>query len=1062
MPGCHDIDVSDRAAIDELLDRAVAAINQGDRQSAATLAAQVLSVDHDNVDANDLLGAPSGDGEIRRLTILFADLVDSTVLSTRVEPETYHLLVGRYRQRVLEIVDQYEGHIGSTAGDGLLAVFGHPVAHEDDARRAVQAGLEITRAVARLAEQARRRFGLDIAVRVGVHRGLVYLDIAHDDVYGLAANLAARVSGLAPAGTLVVSDAVEPLIRNTFDLQARPAAPVKGVDGLIDHHLVLGERVETRVRRGLLLGRDRELEHLRKCWTRAATGTLTTPGVVLRGEAGIGKSRLAAAAAELAEQSGSTVLELTGSPFHVDAGLYPVRTLLERRCGITRQTDARDRLRLLENEVRVVGLDPNTAVPLLTPVLGIGETADYEQAAAEGAALYRMIAESVQAYLLACFAGAPGLVVVEDAHWFDHSTLEVVASVLRASQGRLLSVITTRRPVPVDLPVDELELKPLTDRETDALISALDPGLSAEHRAAVADRCDGVPFYIEQVVTSVGEAGVPDALYEPLFARLRAHANAVQVLEAAAVIGRYVERGLLFSVVGLSDDEVDDVLDELERAQVLERSGTDTWRFRHELLREVAGELAPPSVRRGLHAKVAEALIGGGADPDWLLVARHYELADRHGDAAAAFQQASADARRRGALIEACTYLSRALTQLEQCEAGPDRDRRELATRLERGFLTAAAETYVSPAVAADFERCLQLGGTDLRDDKLFATLTPLAGHYSARADVDRLLRMVELMRAGLHEGRQWLQPVVDGANGVAEVLRGNYEVARGFLERAVADWAANPHELDSVWFVASDPIASIYQRLAVVRMVQGDLAGADAELARAMQRADSLGFPQAPFSAAFTRFAASMISVEAGQLAKAARLADEILTIAELHGMEGFRVVGIGQRAAVDGLAEIASHPADAIRLDARITTFAGVVDAFRAVELYVYIGFFYGVLARLLVAAGDYSGAQVRLAEGLQIGRETGAHFYDAELIRLRAATHAATEDVRSDLAAALELARGQRAPLFELRAALDHYRIDGVRGRAVLAEAAARMHTPSSCPEALQAKAILEVKR
>src|ERR1700739_936443 len=218
--GCHDIKVTDGrvsstsdgdrrptggAAIDELLDRAVAAINRGDRAAAVALAGQVLAADSANAEAEDLLAVPSDPGEIRRLTIFFADLVDSTVLSTRVEPETYRLLVGRYREQVLCAVNRYEGAIGSPKGDGLLAVFGSPIAHEDDVRRAVHAGLEITHEVARLSDQARRRFGIEINVRVGVHRGLVYLDTAHDDVYGLAANLAARVSGLAPPGTVEVS-----------------------------------------------------------------------------------------------------------------------------------------------------------------------------------------------------------------------------------------------------------------------------------------------------------------------------------------------------------------------------------------------------------------------------------------------------------------------------------------------------------------------------------------------------------------------------------------------------------------------------------------------------------------------------------------------------------------------------------------------------------------------------------------------------------------------------------------------------------------------------------------
>ena len=213
--------------IDELLDRAIQAINSGDRATASALAEQVLAVDSGNQDAEDLLAAPAaGSGELRRLTILFADVVDSTALSTRVEPEIYRKVIGRYRQQVNDIIDRYEGHVFSTKGDGLLAVFGHPKAHENDVRRAVQAGLDITRDVAKLSEQVRSRFGFDISVRVGVHRGLVYLDVAQDDVYGLGANLASRVSGLAPPGSVVVSEAIAPLVRDYFDLEA-PAGPTR-------------------------------------------------------------------------------------------------------------------------------------------------------------------------------------------------------------------------------------------------------------------------------------------------------------------------------------------------------------------------------------------------------------------------------------------------------------------------------------------------------------------------------------------------------------------------------------------------------------------------------------------------------------------------------------------------------------------------------------------------------------------------------------------------------------------------------------------------------------------
>jgi class 3 adenylate cyclase len=193
-------------------------------------------------DAEVLLAYAGGVGEIRRLTLFFADLVDSTALSAQVEPETYRLVVGRYREQVVRIVSRCDGHIGSTKGDGLLAVFGHPITRDDDARRAVQAGLEITREVSRLSDQSQRRFGFGIDVRVGVHQGPVYLDAAHGDFSGLAANVATGISGSAQPGAVVVSDAVETLIRNDFELEACAPAAVKGVEELVIHYLVMSER----------------------------------------------------------------------------------------------------------------------------------------------------------------------------------------------------------------------------------------------------------------------------------------------------------------------------------------------------------------------------------------------------------------------------------------------------------------------------------------------------------------------------------------------------------------------------------------------------------------------------------------------------------------------------------------------------------------------------------------------------------------------------------------------------------------------------------------------------
>ncbi|KUI30190.1 cyclase [Mycobacterium sp. IS-1742] len=1009
------------ATIDEMLDRAVAAVNRGDRATATVLAASVLAADGTNAEAEDLLAVPDQPGQIRRLTLLFADLVDSTVLSTRVEPETYRLLVGRYREKVLRAVNRYGGHIGSTAGDGLLAVFGHPVAHEDDARRAVQAGLQVVRDVARLSEQARRRFGVQIEVRVGVHRGPVYLDTAQDDVYGLAANLAARVSGLAPPGAVVVSDAMATLIRRDFELETIPAAWVKGVEEPVNHHRVVSESASaSRSGRSPLVGRDNELARLRAALARAQAGTLTTPGVLLRGEPGIGKSRLAAAAVDMAAECGAVVLELAGSPLQTDAGLHPIRALLERRCGIVRETGELDRLHRLAAECSACGLDPHSAVPLLAPVLGIEARAGYEPVAAEGDELYELVTAAVTAYLLACLDGA-GLVVAEDLHWFDPSTREVIGALLESAAGRVL-VVMTGRPggwLPSGSNVEVWDLAPLTATQSDALVAALDPGLAADQRAEVVARCDGVPFYIEQVVDGSTESGVPETLYEPLMARLRVSPEVVPVVEAAAVVGRQLDGELLRASVDIPCDEFDRVMGELEDARVLESWGGG-WRFRHELLREVAAELAPPSVRRGLHGRVADILIRS-REPEWRLVAEHYEHAGRFADAAAAYQHASTDARRRGALAEARAHLTRSLAQLEDAPADAERDRLEAALRLERGSLGFAADGYQSPEAAADFERCLQLGPAHLRNDELFETLIAVANYHLIRADLRRADNVIDVLRTHFGQ-RRCAHSVIEVLSGTTALLRGDCGAAQRHLHGGADDLATQGRADDDHGRVVAESKALAQLYLALVALMRGDMNGAEDDLAQAVRLGSGLGFPGTPYLHAYTRSMTTWLCIESGRLGRAADVAADTIDHAERYGLDMWLRVAATWLSAVDALAALADDRCDRTVLTAHSTALATHLDNLRSLGVSLYTTIFDAVIGRLLIAAGELKPARERLQSGLELARHTGMHFYDAELLRLRARTQTTPEVRRADLESARALARRQGARLFETRCGAD----------------------------------------
>jgi class 3 adenylate cyclase len=1059
--------VSAQPTIDELLDQAVRALNRGDRPTADALAGRVLQVDRGNADAEELLAAPADSGEIRRMTIIFADLVDSTALSTRLEPEVYRTVVGRYRDEVLRIVNRYEGHVGSTKGDGVLAVFGHPKAHENDVRRAVLAGLDITREVSTLSEHVRKRFGFEISVRVGIHRGLVYLDTVQDDVYGFAANLAARMCSLAESGTVAVSEKIERLVSNAFELEALPAKAVKGVDGLIVHYRAVAERDITMSVGGPLVGRERELAHLQTSWAEATAGTLATRGIAYRGEGGIGKTRLAYAAVDIAQKTGAPVLGLFGPPFHTDVGLRPIRRMLERRCGIRRDSDAADRLRRLQAEAMQLSLDPAAVVPLLAPVLGVGPESGYEPVRAGGDKLYEQIAKGIHNYLLACLGSGPGLVLVEDMHWFDEDTIEVVQALLREDLGRLLVVITGRQLPSLAGNTQVLELKPLCDTEADELIIALHPGIDPEARRAVRRRCDGMPLYIEEVVAKLKEqpsdsgesSEVPDTLYEMLLARLRSSTNALLVVEAAALIGSVVDGRLLSSVVDLDKRDVDDVLQQLTRGRVLQPV-RDSWRFHHELLREVAAELSPPSLRRALHGRIGDALVAAAADgtPEWPLVAHHYEKAERFDEAAAAYQKASANARQRGALGEARHHLTRALKDIERLAPSRSRDHREVAVRLECGFLASAATGHASTKAAAEFERCLELIG-DEPSLELYATFSALWSYYATRGDLRRATQVMEALRMRLEDMPDWYHAANDAAFGSLAVFRGEFHVARATLEAAAAavDDLGSP-EIEGAWFAPNDPIGGMYTFVAFTRFVQGDLAGAEAAFAQMESRCEKLRFPHGAFTLCYGRDIDALVRTEAGQHDRAIELLVEVADRGHRYGFNEWVMVAASGEAAARAIASVAAGESDAATLQTHIQTMTAVVEAWRAAGIKAFLGWYEGALVRVLTAAGMNDAARERVELARQVADETGWRIYDAELLRLRAHTSEDPAARHTDLRAAIDLAQTQGALIYELRAAADDFELIGEPARAALMDALGRFPSAQTWPELARVRALL----
>ncbi len=1068
------------ATIDELLDRAIEAVNRGDFETAHRLAGQVLQSDATNADAEDLLAADTtSKGELRRVTIMFCDLVGSTALSSRHDPEVYRRIVGRYKETCRHIVeDVYGGRITTITGDGLLILFGFPTVHEDDAHRAVLAGLDIVAAMRQLSARAEREVGESLAARVAVHRGVVYVDIAEQDIYGLAANVAARLHDLAAPGSVVASEAIVHLEGQRFVTEANEPRMVKGIDEPLVSFTVTAERPGSRSEQWStpLIGRDEQLEILRAAWR-------DRPGAVLvRGDAGIGKSRVAAALAAEVAGDGARVVELIGSPTHSASGFHPIRGLLETRCQISRDTDATERLRLLGDHLERAGFDAEALTPLFGPMLGIDAAAGYAAAEADAGKLSAAIASASLDYLTAEAKEDAVCLVADDIQWFDESTLELIGRLIARQVPKLLVVMTARSGVSAPSSgVTLIELTPLSDSESRELIDAIDPaGVTQARRDELVQRSDGVPLYVEELVrgafaTSPPQprdrerhlATVPEVLYEPLLARLYATEGAVNVAEAAAAIGREVDRDLLAAIVDLKSAELDDAIAALVRGFVFEPvSGSgERYRFRHELLREVAYDLLAPSTRRNIHGRVGDALARGVDEDDvidWVALANHYELAERHSESIASYERAANEARRRGALGEARQHLGRAVDLVALLPEGSARDIEEVQLRLRRGFLTVSSEGNGSPQAAADYERCLELAMNDPGGDQMFSTLISLWGYYAVRGRLDQAYQVLDLLQKVLSDERSAFRPENDAGFGMLHWFSGRFTEARDLLEASAAAATSGRDESGESgrrqWFVPNDPLTSISTHLALARFVTGDPRGADAALAEAEERAAPLPFPQGPFSAAYNRSYASWIHLQLGELDRATEIMESTAALAEAHGFAFWSIAAAIQRVAIAIFRNLAGDPIDTAALSGQAAELSGLAMVWQMVDARLFLTPVLTTVGMTLAAIGDAEGARARYDESLALSSDTGARFFDAETLRLRARL---AEDASAELAQlreAFDLASAQGGLVFQLRIARDVMALDPEAGRVLLASTTSRFPADASYPELDSARALL----
>jgi class 3 adenylate cyclase/predicted ATPase len=955
-------------------------------------------------------------GERRHLTVLFADLADSTRLAGELDPEDMRDLIREYQARCSDAIEQHSGYTARFVGDGVLAYFGYPEAHEDDARLAALAGLRIVAA----SEDLRTRLDRDdIAVRVGIHTGEVVVATMGagprgqaNDVVGETPNVAARLQALAGPDEIVVSGDTQELIEGWFELEGLGPQQLKGVVRPIAAYRVTAStaaatRLDARVDRLTpLVGRERERDELLEAWHECAGGGRV---VLLSGQPGIGKSRLAHELYEHVVAAGHRAVRLRCSPYHRNSALYPLLRPLER--AVPPDGTRAERRARLDAELERCGLARAGIAALLAELLAIPSHEAPSAGEESPQRRKRRTLDALQAWLVAQGEGRPLLVVVEDVHWIDPSTLELLGRFFAAEPLEGVLLLVTHRdefvpPWPHRSFVRRLALDHLHAAEVHAVVDRLTGGrpLPEAVEVQIALRADGVPLYVEELTRTVLESGavqehggrlvaagtlperlVPSTLRESLMARLDRLGDAREVAQVLAVQGRDVGADFLAAISQMDRDRLEDGLDQLLSADLLRRreaGGEPTYAYKHSLIRDVAYESLLRSTRRRLHERTAAELASGWygvRDTRPEVIGQHLVAAGLGDQAIPYLRQAGALASRRSATTEAIVHLSTALELLRERPAGSERDHEELSLLLALGAPLTAAKGYSAPEVADVYQRaaelCAPMGG---ETPNLFRALYGTWRVRLLRAEYAEALQLGRRLEdLAAHSAQPTHMAAAHRALGSTLFYTGeDVHAASRHLERVIASEALRAERttfIDELLDVL-DPWIACHAYQAWALWLQGQSDAARRMSDRAMDLAGELGHP---FTRALTLSFDAWLCQFEGDVDATERRAADALALASEQGF-GF---WIGWAEIMQGWAQAAGgRHADGV---ARMRE--GLAH-WRAVGSELGQPYFLTLLASALADAGDLPAARDALAAGEEVAARNGEGWWDPELHRLR----------------------------------------------------------------------------
>ena len=1028
--------------------------------------------------------APVADrvGERRHVTVVFCDLVGSTSISAQLDAEEWRDLVSAYLDAACAAATEMGGHVARKLGDGLMVLFGYPVAQENDAERAARAALSTQRALAAVNRKNTETGKPALNARIGIDTGPVVVDAA-GEIYGDAPNVAARVQALAEPGTVVVTARVQRQIAGLFVAEERGSHELKGVPEPVRLYRLVrasgGGRRAGQRHLTPLIGREEEIAMLMRRWERARQGEGQL--VLLVGEPGVGKSRLIEEFHARLRETAQTWVEWSCSQLLQNTPLHPIAEWGRQRFGGA-DVPAERRLADLENTLTLIKLDAAENVPLLAPLLDIPVPQERMLAIAPEELRRRQFA-ALTGWAIASARVQPVVLVFEDLHWADPTTLDVLRGL--AERGALAPLFIVVAARPEFRPAwsmwshhGTISLAPLDRSQVRDMVAELSArhALSKEVVEDVAARTGGVPLFVEEVTRLLLERGeiggihvIPPSLQQSLMARLDRLGPAREVVHVGSVIGRGFSYGLLCTLTGMADTALRAALEQLAEADILLVQGFPPdcdYRFKHALIQDAAYENLLKSRRQVLHRRVAEISRDrfpdtAAAEPE--VLAHHFTRAGLTDAAIEWWGKAGDQALRRSALQEAISHLGKAIEMADKAGDGAPRAAPAVASagqrlKLQADYAQAVmwSKGFVAEETRAAFARARELtAGADNSAERFVIYYAQWLGSVGrgewalARETAETFRREAD------NEGRATERVVGLRILGLTCLIQGDLSEAQAHLRQALSTHDPARHG-DAKFRFGQDVAACASTYLAFTDWLLGDVGNTRARMEQAIARAVETNHVM---TQANTYLHMAFFEIVRGDCDAARRAAQAVVELAEEHGLAQYTMWGALSNAYLR--APFGDR-------ESRVAETREALEAYSGQGYKNTVPLYQGLLAELEAEGQSAQAALARIDEALALASRTGEHWSDAFLHCIRGkillkcdpANTAAVEDA---FLTAIAIAQQQRARSFELRAALDLARLYDSTSRsadahALLASALEGFSPTLEFPEIEQAQALL----